>query len=277
MLTREERAWLRLHLIPGLGRRGLFQIQELFQSPQEALTVGPKNWPEKIGALHTASIKLPEETDEQFKTAANRLENCPARIISFWDDSYPQPLRTLHDPPAILYVRGTLPDGPALAVVGSRRCSAAGQKATEQFTREIASHNLTIVSGLARGIDSAAHAGALAVEGKTVAVLGCGVDRIYPRENRKLFQRICEQGAIVSEYLPGTEPLAGHFPGRNRIISGLSQGVLIVEAARGSGSLITAEFALEQGREVFAMPGAISAPNSCGVNSLLKEGAHLVQ
>ncbi len=276
MLTSEERAWLRLHLIPGLGRRGLFQLQDAFQSPQEAVNAGLKNWPEKVGALHSESARLPAETDEHFVTAATRLEGCQARIVSFWDDAYPPSLRTLHDPPALLYVRGSLPEGPALAVVGSRRCSLAGQQATGRLAREIAGQGVTIISGLARGIDSAAHQGALDADGATVAVLGCGIDRIYPRENKSLFHDICAQGAVISEYLPGSEPLAGHFPGRNRIISGLCRGVLVVEAARDSGSLITAEFALEQGREVFAMPGSISAPNSCGVNNLIKEGAHLV-
>ena len=276
MLTREERAWLRLHLIPGLGRRGLFQLQNVFNSPREALRAGPESWPEKTGAVRPASIRPPAESDELFKRAVARLEKSAARIISYWDDAYPESLKSIPDPPALLYVRGTIVDAPALAIVGSRRCSEPGEITTGRFARELASHGITIVSGLARGIDTAAHEGALAAEGSTVAVLGCGIDRIYPRENRKLFQKIAEQGAIISEYPPGTEPLAGHFPGRNRIISGLSQGVLIAEAAEGSGSLITAEFALEQGREVFAMPGPISASNSRGVNNLIKDGAHLV-
>jgi DNA processing protein len=276
MLTRMEQAWLRLHLIKGVGRRGLMQLYEVFQSPEEALQAGPSHWPEKVGSLRSESIKLPDINGPEFQSASAALEKSSARIISFWDESYPENLKTIHDPPAILYVQGNLCQTPALAVVGSRRCSSAGLRTTQELSREVARHGITIISGLARGIDSAAHEGALDAEGTTIAVLGCGIDRIYPPENGRLFQRISEQGAIVSEYLPGTEPLPGHFPGRNRIISGLSQAVLVVEAAQGSGSLITAEFALEQGRDVFAIPGAIASPTSCGVNRLLKDGAHLV-
>jgi DNA processing protein len=276
MLTRMELAWLRLHLVKGLGRRGLMQLYDVFQSPEEALKAGPADWPERIGSLRSESAQIPDNNGPELQSAIAALEKTSARIISFWDESYPEILKTIHDPPAILYVQGNLCQTPALAVVGSRRCSAAGIKTTREISREVARHGITIISGLARGIDSAAHEGALDAEGNTIAVLGCGIDRIYPPENSRLFQRIREQGAIVSEYLPGTEPLPGHFPGRNRIISGLSQAVLVVEAAQGSGSLITAEFALEQGRDVFAIPGAIASPTSCGVNRLLKDGAHLV-
>jgi len=276
MLTRQERAWLRLHLARGLGRRGLLELQEIFQSPEEALHAGPANWPEKIGGRLTVNINLPGADGVDFRAAVVALEKCASRIVSLWDDGYPEALKTIHDPPALLYVRGTCSPAPALAIVGSRRCSPAGMATTRRFAREIAGSGMTIISGLARGVDSQAHEGALDVGGATIAVLGCGIDCIYPPENRSLFRRISEQGGIVSEYPPGTPPLPGHFPGRNRIISGLSRGVLVVEAARGSGSLITAEFALEQGREIFAVPGAIAAPNSDGVNNLLKQGAHLV-
>jgi DNA processing protein len=276
MLTRQERAWLRLHLTKGLGRRGLIDLQGFFQSPEDALQAGPANWPKKVGGLLSVNLELPCSDGAEYAKAVAALEQCTARIISLWDDDYPELLKTIHDPPALLYVLGNISRDPALAMVGSRRCSATGMQITRRFAREIAESGFTIISGLARGIDSNAHEGALDVEGNTIAVLGCGIDYIYPPENRKLFGRISEQGAIISEYPPGTRPLPGHFPGRNRIISGLSQGVLVVEAASGSGSLITAEFALEQGREIFAVPGALTAPNSDGVNSLLKQGAHLV-
>ena len=275
MLTNRERAWLRLHLVPGLGRRGLVQLQERFETPEEAIRAGTHRWPERTGSVRSELIDLPKEENREFQSAIRALETNRARIISYWDDAYPEILRSIHDPPALLYVRGTLSHNRALAIVGSRRCSEAGQVTTRRFAADIARHNITIISGLARGIDAAAHEGALEADGETIAVLGCGIDRIYPAENRRLFHRIENQGAIISEYPPGTAPLPGHFPGRNRIISGLSHGVLIVEAAQGSGSLLTAEFALEQGRDVFAIPGAISAQNSLGVNSLLKEGAHL--
>ncbi len=197
-------------------------------------------------------------------------------LLPLTDERYPPLLRTIHDPPVLLYVRGELPPAEALAVVGSRRASEAGGRFTLGVCAELASRGITIVSGLARGIDTAAHLGALEGGGPTIGVLGCGIDRIYPPENARLFHRLLERGAILSEYPPGTPPLPGHFPGRNRIISGLSRGVLVVEAAAGSGSLITVEFALEQGREVFAVPGPVNSPVSSGVHQLLKEGAHLV-
>jgi DNA processing protein len=204
------------------------------------------------------------------------MEQLKVRLISYWDDDYPAPLKQIHDPPALLYLRGRLPEKDAFAIVGSRLATSGGLQVTRDIASELASRGVTIVSGLARGIDTAAHLGALDADGATIAVLGCGIDRVYPPENSRLFHRILEQNAVISEFPPGTPPLAGHFPGRNRIISGLSRGVLVVEAACGSGSLITSEFALEQGREVFAVPGSIKHKTSSGPNQLLKEGAVLV-
>ncbi len=277
MLTDRERAWLRLHLTRGLGRTGLVRLMDTFGSPAAILDAGPGDWIRRAGIRDTVARSLPADNDPSLLKTEEILNAAAVRIISQWDgDHFPPLLRTLYDPPAILYLRGTLTAQPALAVVGARRASPAGLQLTRELCKEIASRGITIASGLARGIDTAAHEGALDAQGQTIAVLGCGIDRVYPPENRRLFQRIMEQGAILSEYPPGTPPLAGHFPGRNRIISGLSQGALIVEAAEGSGSLITADFALEQGREVFAVPGPVYAETSSGVNRLLKEGAHLV-
>ncbi|MBE0501258.1 MAG: DNA-protecting protein DprA [Desulfuromonadales bacterium] len=276
MLSDSERSWLRLHLTPGLGRLGLFQLFSHFGSADKALQSGTSSWPQKLGRRRAESFTLLPADDPLFLSAIKRLESCQAQIVSFWDPDYPADLKSIHDPPALLYVCGRLPSAAALAVVGSRKASEAGIDLTTRICYELAELGIVIVSGLARGIDSAAHRAAIEAGGLTIAVLGCGIDRIYPPENRRLFQQIAATGAIISEYPPGTEPLPGHFPGRNRIISGLSKGVLIVEAARKSGSLITADFALEQGRDVFAIPGAVSATNSDGVNSLLKDGAHLV-
>jgi DNA processing protein len=185
-------------------------------------------------------------------------------------------LREIHDPPALFFQRGVCCFEDCLAVVGSRRASTSLLGFTRELCNNLAGAGLTIVSGLARGIDAAAHEGVLTGGGKTIAVLGCGIDQIYPYENRRLFAQIIEQGSIISEYPPGVRPLAHHFPVRNRIISGLSRGVLVVEASEKSGSLITAELALEQGREVFAVPGSVFSGNSRGVNQLLRQGAHLV-
>ena len=209
------------------------------------------------------------------------LERClkaGVSIIGFNDPLYPAMLREIYDPPIVLYVKGTLLpcDSAAVAIVGSRHASVYGAQQARRFARELAQSGFTIVSGLARGIDLAAHQGALEVpSGRTIAVLGCGVDVFYPKENSEFYSRIAERGAVVSEYALGSEPCAHHFPKRNRIISGFSLGVLVVEAHVRSGSLITARLALEQGREVFAMPGRIDQVTSRGTHQLLREGAFL--
>jgi DNA processing protein len=196
------------------------------------------------------------------------------------DELYPQLLKEIYDPPPVLYLQGdvaALNRQPAIAVVGSRRCSTYGRNATEMLASELATRGVTIISGLARGIDTAAHKAALTAKGKTVAVLGNGLDQVYPRENKDLAAEITNNGAVISELPLGAPPLPQNFPFRNRIISGLCLGVLIVEAAERSGSLITARMALEQGRDVFAVPGNITSGNSFGPNYLIKDGAKLVQ
>jgi DNA processing protein len=219
--------------------------------------------------------------DKAARNKADRLLEsifqCNADVVTIQDTVYPKALRYIADPPVVLYVRGKLePDALCIAVVGSRKASFYGLDVARRLSRELAAHGVTIVSGLARGVDSKSHWGALEGGGKTIAVLGCGVDIIYPPENRELMSRICESGAVISEYLPGIEPIPYHFPARNRIISGLSQGVVVVEANEKSGSLITADFALEQGREVFAVPGNISSANSRGTNKLIRDGAKII-
>jgi DNA processing protein len=207
-----------------------------------------------------------------------RLETLPdVRLLTFLDADYPRRLFEIGAPPPLLYLRGQLPVwDPALAVVGSRRATRNGLKAAEELSAAAAGAGLLVVSGLARGIDTAAHQGALKGSGHTVAVLGCGVDCPYPPENRELAERIVAGGCLLSEFPLGTQPLADHFPRRNRIISGLSRGVLVVEAADKSGSLITARYALDQGRDVMAVPGPISIASCRGSNGLIKQGAALV-
>lgn len=201
------------------------------------------------------------------------------RVISFQDDGYPKNLRFIHYPPALLYVQGNiLPDDSiALAIVGSRRATYYGLHHAEKLAFELASRGIVIVSGLALGIDSAAHRGALKAKGRTIAVLGSGLNRIYPPENAGLAEQIAEAGAVISEFSPESPPLRRNFPCRNRIISGLSLGVVVVEAAKRSGALITARFALEEGREVFAFPGRIDSWTSSGTHGLIKQGAKLVE
>ncbi len=276
-MTHHEQCWLRLHLTPGLGRVGIFRLMQVFGSVQAILEASAEEWIARCRIRPSAARNLPSADCADFCQAARLLDDLRVRIVSFWDDDhYPALLRTIHDPPALLYVRGDF-DGPeAFAIVGSRRATPAAQTFTEEIASALASHDIAIVSGLARGIDACAHRGALNAAGRTLAVLGCGIDRIYPPENARLFHAILERGAILSEYPPGTLPLAGHFPARNRIISGLAKGVLVVEATEGSGSLITVDFALQQGREVFAVPGPVYAATSTGTNALIKDGARVV-
>jgi DNA processing protein len=275
-MTADDFDWLRLHLTPGLGRAGLIRLIAAFGQAPLILHAWPDGWIDRAGVRPAVARGLPAEEDPRLLASCRALEEALARILPLTDPDYPPLLRAIHDPPALLYLRGTLPGPEALAVVGSRRASDAGRRVASALCAELATHDIAVVSGLARGIDTAAHLGALEEGGRTAGVLGCGIDQVYPPENERLFHRILENGAILSEYPPGTPPLSGHFPGRNRIISGLCRGVLVVEAAEESGSLITAEFALEQGREVFAVPGAVVSPVSRGANQLLKEGAHLV-
>ena len=199
--------------------------------------------------------------------------------ISPGDLRFPTALAAIHDPPGTLWLKGD-PDvlqAPSVAIVGSRAASAYGLEVARRLAADLARRNVAVVSGMARGIDSAAHRGALEAGGMTIAVFGCGVDVIYPSEHRALAERILERGALVSEFRPGTPPLKGHFPQRNRIISGLSLAVVIVEAAEGSGSLITADFALEQGRTVLAVPGNVLGGRNYGAHALLRDGAKLVE
>lgn len=209
----------------------------------------------------------------------NDLEQNGVYFLTYRDGGYPENLRSIFDPPVALFIRGQLiaADSMAVAIVGSRKPTYYGVSMAEKIARDLATTGVTVVSGMARGIDTAAHRGALATEGRTVAVLGCGLDVVYPRENRRLMEQIASKGAVITEFPPGTQALGWHFPVRNRIISGLSKAIVVVEAGRKSGALITADFALEQGREVMAVPGNVTSPLSSGPHKLIKEGACLVE
>jgi DNA processing protein len=272
--------WLALSLTPGLGSILIKRLLDRFKTPEAVFRAPLKDLLKIEGLGEKVARKIQEGPLEKVvKRELSLLEEVKGRIVSLKGDDYPKRLKDIYDPPAVLYVRGELrnEDELAVAVVGSRKTSPYGRWITEKIGQDLACHGVTVVSGMARGIDSVAHKGALQGGGRTIAVLGCGIDVIYPSENRNLFYQIIEHGAVLSEFPMGSPPEGGHFPRRNRIISGLSIGVVIVQASAGSGSLITAGYALEQGREVFAVPGNVGAEGSRGTNQLIKEGAKLVE
>lgn len=273
--------WIALNMTPRIGPRAATKLLEKFGSAENVF---------HARRSELESLRLKPETIESIikqefhETAENELKEVRklgGDVLILDDGSYPYLLREISDPPITLYVRGNWQacfDAPCLAVVGSRRCSTYGENASLMLSRDLAERGICIVSGLARGIDSAAHKGAIEAKGKTVAVLGTGIDNVYPKENARLVEQILDAGgAIVSQFPLGTPPLKDNFPYRNRIISGLSLGVLIIEASERSGSLITARLAMEQNREIFAVPGNITSKNSFGTNYLIKSGAKLVQ
>ncbi len=280
VLSREEELhWLALRLVPGLGTRNSVKLIERFRTPQAVFRASQTEL-EQAGVSGAVAQSIASGcTFEDAVTQQGKMAVCDARLVTFGDPSYPQLLRDIFDPPLLLYVRGRvdLLTSISLGVVGTRRPTPYGLAATERLSADLANAGLTIVSGMARGIDTAAHRGALQAGGDTVAVLGCGVDVVYPAENRKLAAQIAEKGLLVSEFPMGATAFPQNFPIRNRIISGLSVGVLIVEGAQYSGSAITAKLALDQGREVFAVPGNITSKLSWGPNLLIKQGARLVQ
>lgn len=265
--------------IPGIGSKTALNLIRYFGSAEnvhecsftELMSSGLVN--EKAAGSIIKNRRM-EYLDDYLK---NVKEN-GIKVHTIFDEEYPENLRNIYDPPLILYVKGELlpQDAIAVAIVGSRKASNYGLKAAERISARLAEMGITIISGMALGIDSAAHRGALAAKGRTIAVFGCGLKHIYPISNLNLSMKIQQNGALISEYPFDTEPHARQFPARNRIISGMSLGVVVVEAGEKSGSLITADFALEQGREVFAVPGNISSPNSRGTNALIKSGAKLV-
>ena len=271
-------SWIALRAVNGIGPVLFRRLLERFETPAEVLTAPPVSLAGVRGITQQIVDAIGASDCRRFaETECRRIEQAGVKLLTFLDADYPRRLFEIGDPPPLLYLKGSIPVwDPAVAVVGARRATRDGMKNAERLSAELSAAGVLVVSGLARGIDTAAHRGALASGGNTVAVLGCGVDVDYPPENRQLAGQICEHGCIISEFPMGTQPLAEHFPRRNRIISGLSRGVLVVEAVEKSGSLITARYALDQGREVMALPGSISSPSCRGSNRLIKEGAQLV-
>ena len=275
----EQIHWLALTMVPGLGTITVLRVLERFKTPLKIFNATPSEL-ESAGlspsmARSIASGIAFEEAAEQHE----RMVQAGAMLLSIHDSAYPPALREIFDPPAVLFAKGRLEllERHGIAVVGTRRPTPYGVACAERLAGDLAKAGLTIISGLARGIDTTAHRAALEVNGDTIAVLGCGVDQIYPSENRRLYEQIAENGLLLSEFPMSTPAFPQNFPIRNRIISGLSDGVLIVEGAQYSGSAITARLAGEQGREIFAVPGNITSKMSWGPNILIKQGAKLVQ
>ncbi|NCS65132.1 MAG: DNA-protecting protein DprA [Hydrogenophilales bacterium CG03_land_8_20_14_0_80_62_28] len=270
--------WLALEAIPGLGPDTARRLLARFPTPADIFAAPVGLLKPIVGDQIAAALSTPVRPDDHQETL-DWLAAPDAHLITWNDPDYPETLRNMPDAPAWLYVKGqrAVLRRPMLAIVGSRTATAQGKRDAQAFAQALAEAGLTIVSGLADGIDAAAHEGGLAGNGAGVAVVGTGLDRVYPAKNRDLAHRLAASGALVSEFALGTPPRPGHFPRRNRLISGLSLGVLVVEAAPQSGSLITARLAAEQGRDVFAIPGSIHSPLAKGCHYLIKQGAKLVE
>jgi DNA processing protein len=276
---REVHAALELSLVPGLGPLTLDSLRKSSPQLEDVLALGHRQL-EAYGISPEIASAISSRRYLQMATEIldwTAREKC--RILVRGTIGYPAILEEIYDPPLILYCRGNMDvlEMPGVAMVGTRRPTYYGLQISQGLASDLAVRDLAVISGLARGIDAAAHRGCLEAGGKTAAVLGCGIDVVYPREHRQLTQQIVERGLLLSEFTPGTSPAPQNFPVRNRIISGLSLGTVIVEASEYSGSLITARLAMEQNREVFAVPGNLTSPQSFGPNYLIKQGAKLVQ
>ncbi|MDI6751675.1 MAG: DNA-processing protein DprA [bacterium] len=276
-ITNDLQALVGLNMVC-LAARKKHLLLKAFNSPKKAWEAKRKDL-ERIEGLQRDDVELILSAKKKIepKKEIKRAEKEAIKIITFRDTSYPKALSLISDPPLVLYVKGEIKetDRLSIGIVGSRMASDYGKRVTREFVSELGRAGFTIVSGLAKGIDAEAHRTALKVGIRTLAVLGCGIDVVYPEENRRLFSEIPSSGAIISEFPLGTPPSKENFPQRNRIIAGLSLGIVVVEAAERSGALITARLAIEEGREVFAVPGPITSPLSCGTNKLIKDGVKL--
>jgi DNA processing protein len=274
-LDEKKQFWIALNLVRGIGAVRFRNLLEVFGDAKTA-------WEAPESKLRSAGLSkkiiqnlIQLRNGIDLAHIQSQIEAHQVTVLTWDDPDYPSRLHEIDQPPPVLYLRGTLTEADewAVAIVGTRRVTTYGRQVTEQVATTLAQSGITVVSGLARGVDSIAHQAALNAGGRSLAVLGSGVDRLYPPENQRLAEHMIERGAVISDYGLGTQPEATNFPPRNRIISGLSLAVVIVEASRQSGALITANFAVEQGREVFAVPGNISAPQSQGTNWLIQQGA----
>ncbi len=277
----ELAAWIRLQMTPGIGIRTAHKMLSAYGLPQNIFTTSYEEIARIVSPKMADVLYAPVEPviTEQIDRTKEWLEDSSNMVLTLSDNRYPRQLLEIADPPLMLYVKGRveLLTSPSIAIVGSRNATTQGRLDAEEFAHSLSDTGLTIVSGLALGIDTAAHEGGLKGRGSTVAVIGTGADIVYPARNRELAHRIANEGCIISEFPLGSGPVASNFPRRNRVISGLSGGILVVEAAARSGSLITAKSAIDQGRDVFAIPGSIHSPLSRGCHELIRQGAKLVE
>jgi DNA processing protein len=273
----ELESLIALNMLPQLGSLKFKRLWDRFGAGQKIISASRTELRQVEGISDSLAEKISACRNVFVSKEMDLIEKHQVRVLTLEDKDYPENLKNISDPPPVLYVKGRLvkEDNQAIAIVGSRRASFYGIACAEKFSSGLAELGITVVSGMARGIDSISHRAALKAKGRTVAVLGSGLSNIYPPENQELFKMIAQAGAVISEFPMQTRPMPYNFPRRNRIISGLSLGVVVVEAARNSGALITANCALEQGREVFAVPGQVDSGNSRGVNELIKQGAKL--
>jgi DNA processing protein len=274
-VNNKKKFWVGFNLIKGIGAVRMQGLIAYFGDLEAAWNAAPAELARAGLGLRLIERVVQARGGVSLDRVWENIEKQDIKILTWEDEVYPQRLKEIDQPPPVLYIRGEyLPDDLfAVAIVGTRRVTPYGRQITEELSSFLAANNMTVISGLARGVDAVAHQTTLKAGGRTIAVLGSGVDKIYPPEHRALADQIVERGAIVSDYAPGTPPEASNFPPRNRIISGLSLAIIVVEAGETSGALITAEFAAEQGREVFAVPGSIFAPQSKGTNKLIQNGA----
>ena len=272
----DKRYWIGFTLVKGIGAVRFQRLLDRFGDGESAWRAAPADLAGAGLGLKMIERLVAVREKVDLSLILDQIHSKGIQVLTWLDEAYPERLKEIEQPPPVLYLRGELSpeDTWAVAIVGTRRVSPYGRQVTEEIASFLAGNGVTIVSGLARGVDAIAHSAALKAGGRTLAVLGSGVDKIYPPENRAMAEQIIEHGAVLSDYVPGTPPESSNFPPRNRIISGLSMAVVVVEAGETSGALITAEFAAEQGREVFAVPGNILAPQSKGTNKLIQRGAH---
>lgn len=279
MTLDELKGWIALNMIPGVGSITFMRLVNFFGSPEDALKASIKDLLNVKGLTPAICYSIVDHRNKIDADRELRLIECyNLKVITIKDENYPTNLKSIPDPPPVLYIKGEiLPrDSRSISIVGARKATDYGKRVANELSIELALRGFTIVSGMAHGIDSTAHNGAISASGRTLAVMGNGLDIVYPAENVELFKKIVDHGAVISEFPIGTRPKKERFPVRNRIISGLSLGTVVVEASKTSGSLITANLALEQGREVFAVPGPIYSVTSKGTNDLIKQGAKLV-